>query len=178
MLDMITIGDIKLDTFVVLNDANLQCQLKMPECQLCMEYGGKILVNDVESQMAGSAPNVAIGLARAGLKTAVISRMGNDGTYELALKKLKKEKVATMYIESKKGIKSAYSVVLNFKEERTILTSHVQSLYRLPQNVASSKWIYVSEMGSGYERLFSSVIRHKKKRKSSWNCFGQAISFL
>lgn len=166
MLDVITIGDIKLDTFVLLNDANLQCQLKMPECQLCMEYGGKILVSDVESQMAGSAPNVAIGLSRMGLKTAIISQMGNDGTYELALKKLKEEKVSTTSITTKKGIKSAYSVVLNFKEERTILTSHVQSLYRLPKNLPPSKWLYLSEMGSGYEGLFSSVIHHKKKHKT------------
>ena len=56
---MITIGDTKLDTFVVLDEASLQCQLKMPDCQLCIAYGEKIVVDVVEYQIAGTAQNVA-----------------------------------------------------------------------------------------------------------------------
>ena len=62
--DLITIGDIKLDTFVVLDEANISCELRMPECKLCLDYGAKIDVDVVDSQIAGSAPNVAVGLAR------------------------------------------------------------------------------------------------------------------
>ena len=63
MFDLIAIGDIKLDTFVLLDDASISCQLKMPECQLCLEYGAKIAVNVVDSQIAGTAPNVALACA-------------------------------------------------------------------------------------------------------------------
>lgn len=157
MLDVITIGDIKLDTFVVLNDASLQCQLKMPECLLCLEYGAKIVVDVVDSQLAGSAPNVAVGLSRMGRKTAVLSIMGEDGTRELALRKLKEENVSTRYIRHVHDEQSAYSVVLNFKGEKTLLTSHIHHAYRLPSKLAKSKWLYVSEMGSGYENLYRSV---------------------
>ena len=70
--DLITIGDIKLDTFVVLDEANISCELKMPECKLCLDYGAKIDVKIVDSQIAGSAPNVAVGLARMKKKTSIL----------------------------------------------------------------------------------------------------------
>lgn len=158
MLDLITIGDIKLDTFVVLGDASVQCQLKMPECMLCLEYGAKIVVNVVASQIAGTAPNVATGLARMGKKTAIISNMGKDGTRLLALETLKNENVSTKYIHEVPGEQSATSVVLNFKGEKTLLTSHIRHAYRLPKPMSKPKWIFVTEMGLGYEILYRQVV--------------------
>jgi ribokinase len=163
MFDLISIGDIKLDTFVVLDEASVQCSVKMPECLLCLEYGAKIPVRVVDSQMAGSAPNVAVGLARMGLKTAVVSNMGIDGTRRLAMHRLKAEKVATTYIHTSKREQSAYSVVLNYKGDRTILASQIQHEYRLPSKMGKTKWLYVSEMGHGYERLYRDVAAVGKK---------------
>ena len=165
MLDMITVGDIKLDTFAILNDASVQCQLKMPGCQLCVEYGGKITMDVIESQMAGSAPNVAVALARMKKKTAVISNMGNDLTYDLALKRLKEEGVNASMIKSIKGAKSAYSIVLNFKGDRTIFTSHNHNKMHLPKSLPKTKWLYVSEMGNGYESFYREVAQYSRKNK-------------
>ncbi len=162
MYDIITIGDIKLDTFVVLDDASLQCQLKMPECMLCLAYGAKIVVNVVASQIAGTAPNVARGLARMGKKTAVLSNMGKDGTHRLALETLKQENVSTKFVREIPGEQSATAVVLNFKGEKTLLTSHIRRAYRLPKPMAKPKWMYVSEMGPGYENLYRQVIALEK----------------
>lgn len=162
MYDMITIGDIKLDTFVVLNDASVQCQLRMPECLLCLEYGAKIVVPDVFSQIAGTAPNVARGLAKMGRKTAVLSNMGKDGTRLEAMATLKKEKVSTALIREVANEASAYSVILNFKGEKTALTSHVRRAYRLPKPMPKTKWLYVSEMGPGYENLYRQVVALEK----------------
>lgn len=163
MLDLITIGDIKLDTFVVLNDASLQCELKQQECLLCMEYGKKIVVDVVDSQIAGTAPNVAVGIARMGKTTAIISNMGFDGTRKLALERLKKEKVSTRFIRTIQKAQSAYSVVLNYKGEKTILTGHIKQAYRLPKPMPKSRWLYIGEMGEGYETLFRSVLVLKKQ---------------
>lgn len=158
MFDMITIGDIKLDTFVVLNDASVQCQLKEQNCLLCLEYGAKIVVNVVDSQVAGTAPNVAIGLARHGRKTAVLSNMGGDGTLAMAYDFLKKNNVSTKLIRRVPGESSAYTVAINFKGEKTMLTSHIRRAYRLPKPFPKPKWIYVGEMGHGYETLYRQII--------------------
>jgi len=162
MYDMITIGDTKLDTFVLLDHAGAQCQLKMPECQLCLAYGEKIVVDVVASQIAGTAPNVATGLARMGMKTAVISNMGADGTYQMAVETFKREKVSSKYLHKVPSEPSSYSVVLNYKGEKTLLTSHIRHAYRLPKPLPKSKWLYVSEMGPGYENLYRQVVARAK----------------
>lgn len=156
--DMITIGDIKLDTFVVLEEVNVQCQLKMPECLLCLDYGKKIPVKVVDSQIAGSAPNVAIGLSRMKYKTAVVSVMGKDNTQKLAMEVLKNEHVDRRFIKILPSADSSYSVVLSYKGEKTILASHLPRAYALP-NIDGPKWLYMSELGDNYEKLFAEVIK-------------------
>lgn len=163
MHDIITIGDIKLDTFVVLDDNNGQIGLKMPEAKLCMDYGAKIGVKIVDSQMAGSAPNVAVGLARMKQKSAVLSFMGVDTTHTLAMEVLKKEGVGTEFIQTLPDQQSSYSVVLNFKSEKTILTGHIEHDYKLPKDFPNPTWLFVSEMGHGYEHLYSDVVAYSKK---------------
>lgn len=159
MYDCITIGDIKLDTFVVLHDASLQCQLnKLPGCYLCVKYGEKIPVQAIDSQIAGSAPNVAVSLSRMKYKTAVFSVMGQDGTRRLALERMKEEKVSTQYIVTAPKMRSSFSVVLNYKGEKTILASHEPYKYSLPK-IAPTKWIYVCELGSGYVTLYNQLTR-------------------
>lgn len=161
--DLITIGDIKLDTFVVLDDANVSCELKMPECKLCLDYGAKIDVKIVDSQIAGSAPNVAVGLARMKKKTSILSVMGEDTTRPLAIEHLKREGVNTSFVEVVKNEKSTYSVVLNYKGEKTILTGHIKHEYHLPQRFPKPTWLYVGEMGEGYEKVYKQVVDYAKR---------------
>ncbi len=163
MSSLITIGDIKLDTFVVLDGKGSQCCLKMPEAKLCLDYGAKIDVDVVDSQIAGSAPNVAIGVFRLGHKTAVISSLGEDTTRPLAMEVLKREGVDTRHVEVVKGEKSTYSVVLNYKGEKTILTGHIKHEYHLPVRFTKPDWIYVGEMGEGYETIYRQVTAYAKK---------------
>jgi sugar/nucleoside kinase (ribokinase family) len=165
MYDVIAIGDIKLDTFVILDDASVSCELKMPECQLCLEYGAKITVDVVDSQIAGTAPNVAVGLARMNLKTAVMSNMGIDTTYQLAMTKLAEEGVSTKFIRPIKSIPSAYSVILTFQGDRTVLASQTKRIYTFPKPFPKTKWIYVGEMGHTYEKMFAQITSHIKKTK-------------
>lgn len=158
MLDLLTIGDIKLDTFIQLPDASLHCDLKMPECKLCIAYGKKIPVAEVVSQIAGSAPNVAIGVAKFGMKTAVYSVMGKDATSIHANAFLKANKVSTRYIHEKAGAQSSSAAVINYKGESTQLVSHLDSEYRLPSPTPSAKWLHVSELGNSYAQLYHDAI--------------------
>ncbi|MBI4135851.1 carbohydrate kinase family protein [Candidatus Uhrbacteria bacterium] len=165
MLNLTAIGDIKLDTFVVIPEKSDFCRLKMPDFLLCFNYGEKIPVGAVESQIAGSAPNVAVGLARLGFKTAVFSFMGEDGTYKLALDVLKKEKVDASLIKNLKGAKSSFSAVLNYKGEKTILASHVSYPYALPKKLPKTEWLYLCEMGHNYKKIYHDVARYAKRKK-------------
>lgn len=161
--DLITIGDIKLDTFVVLDEANVSCELKMPECKLCLDYGAKIEVDVVDSQIAGSAPNVAVGLARMKKKTSILSVIGKDTTRPLAIEHLRRENVDTSFIEVVTSEKSTYSVVLNYRGEKTILTGHIKHEYHLPTRFPKPAWLYVGEMGDGYEKVYAQIANYAKK---------------
>lgn len=165
MFDIITIGDIKLDTFITIPDNSANCKFKKRDCQLCMNHGAKIPVTDFESQIAGSAPNVAVGLSRMGFNTAIYSVMGEDETTDMAFKKLGQEGVDTRYIETVHDKPSSFSAVLNYKGERTILASHQPHQYHLPR-IQPTKWIYVGELGDRYEMMYRKLIPYIKKHKT------------
>ena len=163
MYDMITIGDIKLDVFISLDNCKDKCRLR--QNQISFDFGEKISVEVQDQQIAGSAPNVAVALSRMGKKTAVISNMGDDLTHSKALEFLHSEGVGTRHVKSFKNTKSAYSAVLNLRGEKTILASYIQKPYSLPKGI-KTKWLYMSEMGNGYEKIYEKIIKHIKKEKT------------
>jgi ribokinase len=169
MHDLVTIGDIKLDTFVVLPEAHLQCTLREDgdgkRCFLCLEHGAKIPVDDFEPQIAGSAANVAVGMRRLGFRTAIYAILGNDATTHLAKARLKEERVDARYVKVLKRERSSYSIVITYKGERTMLAAHRPHHYHLPA-LAPFKWLYLSEMGEDYEELFRDLIALVRRRKA------------
>jgi sugar/nucleoside kinase (ribokinase family) len=162
MLDLLTVGDIKLDTFLLLPDASVMCDLHMPECKLCVTYGKKIPVTTMRSQIAGTAPNVAIGVAKFQKKTGVVSVMGNDDIHDLAKRFLKKHHVSTTHVAGKPGIRSSAATVVTYKGESTQFVDHVDAEYHLPDSVKRAEWLHISELGNGYAKLFRDAIAAKK----------------
>lgn len=164
MYHLLTIGDIKLDTFIVVEDANIMCELKMPECKLCLEYGKKIPVSDMDTQIAGTAPNVAVGISRMKKTSAVYSEMGKDILHSLAVEFLKRNHVDTKFVRAVSGKSTSFAAVLNFKGEATQLVSHNGGTYRLPGKLPNCEWIHVAELGTGYETLYKQLAAFAKKQ--------------
>lgn len=162
MLDLLTVGDIKLDTFLLLPDASVMCDLHLPECKLCVTYGKKIPVTTMLSQIAGTAPNVAIGVAKFGKKTGVVSIMGDDDIYAHAKHFLKRHKVNATHVSGKPGLRSSAATVLTYKGESTQFVDHVDVEYRLPDTVKRAQWVHISELGEGYAHLYRDAIAMKK----------------
>ena len=105
---------------------------------------------------------MAIGSARLGLKSALYSEVGND-TQGIRLKQsLIDNKVSTKYFYLKKGEKTNYSVVLYFKGDRTILVHHEKRAYKFPK-IEKSKWIYLTSMGTGSQKIFKPLLTYLKK---------------
>lgn len=159
MYDLITIGDIKLDTFIQIPSASVLCKYKEETCELCVSYGKKIPVEEIESQIAGSAPNVAIGLARMGKRAGVISTMGDDATYRDTIDFLKNEAVGTKYIESVRGERSSFSAVLNYEGESTQLVAHTKLNIKMPECFPKARYVHLSEIGNNFRELFFDLIR-------------------
>jgi fructokinase len=162
MIDLLTIGDIKLDTFISIPTASVECTLEQQGCKLCLDYGKKIEVTSTLSQIAGSAPNVAVGLAKMTKKTAILAIMGRDITHTVALKFLKEHKVDTSLVTTNPGKQSSFSAVLNFQGENTQLVVHQPVDIKLPTKLPKTRWIHIGELGRGYDKLYRDLITASK----------------
>ena len=171
MLDLLTIGDTKLDVFVDLGKkARVACDIDKSTCRLSMEYGRKIPVENGFAMVAGSAPNIAVGVRRLGKKTGLVSVVGNDATATLSQDLLARERIDGTHLRVDKKAKSSFSTILTFEGESTILAVHHPHTYRLPKTL-DSKWIFVTEMGPNYKNLFRELVRCKQH-----GCFKLAIN--
>tara|TARA_Y100000310_G_C20650832_1_gene799321 strand:+ start:1106 stop:2128 length:1023 start_codon:yes stop_codon:yes gene_type:complete len=165
MFDLISIGDVTEDVFVEVDKvASVHCHGET--CHLDFKFGTKLGINKVSKLIGGNAGNVAIGSSRLGLSSALYAEVGKDSQGERLLKSFKNNKVSTKYFYLKKNEKTNYSVVLYFKGERTILVHHEHRQYKFPR-LAKAKWLYLTSMANGSERIFPPLVKYLKKTKAS-----------
>ncbi len=160
--DIISVGDATLDIFIRVAEASLLCSVDKTSCQLCFNYADKIPIERLDRDVAGNAANNAVGSARLGMKTALYSIVGDDETGRSVIQRLKKEKVSTKFIVVDTKNASNYSVVLNYKGERTILTYSEPRKYVTPA-LDHPAWIYYTAIGKHHDRLEQDIVRHVKK---------------
>lgn len=160
--DIISVGDATLDVFVSLQEASVLCNLQKDVCQLCLSYADKIPVEKVQRLIGGNAANNAVGSSRLGLKAAFYSIVGNDDTGRMILDTIRREKVSCDYVRVDKKQESNYSVVLNYKGERTILVYHIDRAYTLPK-FKPTKWFYLTSMGKNHQAFHDALLAYVKK---------------
>lgn len=159
--DIIAVGDATVDVFLKIHDASVRCQLDRRNCLLCFRYADKIPVEQVtQTPAAGNAANNAVGSARLGLSAALVTILGDDDAGRAIRKELKNNGVALPYVTLDRRHGTNYSTVLNFQRERTILVYHAPRTYRLPEELASTFWVYLTSMGKGWERIVPALLRY------------------
>ncbi len=164
MFDLITIGDPTLDTFIIIDEeaAKLQCGLYQNDCLLCLNYADKIPFEKTDHSLGGNAANLAVGCKKLGLNTAIVSEIGDDINGFVVKEELEKQKVNTHFLKITKKTQTRYSVILNYKSERTILSYHTKHNYNLPP-LPKTKWIYYSSLGQGFEKTQDKIEKHLEK---------------
>ncbi|MEI6580686.1 MAG: carbohydrate kinase family protein [bacterium] len=145
-IDFLAIGDIVTDAFIKLKDAHVHCNIDKEGCELCVRFGDKIPYESVDVISAvGNSPNAAVSAARLGLKTALITNIGNDQNGKDCLASLKKNNVSRDYINIEKGKLTNYHYVLWYDIDRTILIKHTEFAYKFPK-IKNVSWIYLSSL--------------------------------
>ncbi len=168
MFNILAIGDPIIDTHVQIEDTSTECHLAESNTLLCLNYGHKIPIVDSFQNLGGNAPNVAIGAARLGLSAAVLSTVGDDAYGRLAMQDLQKQAVDTSLISIDPEHKTRYSMVLNYKGERTILSYSEEKNYAWPEAVPPADWVYYTGLSKGFEviqeKLLAYLTRHPTAR--------------
>lgn len=151
MLDLISIGDARIDNFVHLPKAHISCNLNKEKCEICFNYGQKIPVDGLLCLPAGNNNNNAVGASRLKMKTALYGNVGGDGNGKMLLEHLKNEGVSTRYMVVNINVATEQSIVLTYQGERTILVYHYPWDYNLP-DLERTKWVYFSSVSFSYAK--------------------------
>ena len=145
-IDFLAIGDIVIDAFIKLKDAHVHCKIDTDACELCLRFGDKVPYESVQVVSAvGNSPNAAVSAARLGLRSAIVTNIGDDKHGKDCLDNLKKEKVITDYVATEKNKPTNYHYVLWYGTDRTILVKHTEFNYKLPK-IGDASWIYLSSL--------------------------------
>lgn len=162
-LDFLAIGDITTDAFIHLKEPSAHCDIDHGNMELCMNFGDKIPYDFVEVIRAvGNSPNAAVSASRLGLKSAMITNLGDDQNGVECLDVLTKEKVDTSPVSIHKGKETNYHYVLWFESDRTILVKHHEYDYHFP-DVGEPKWIYLSSIGPSTEKYHDEIADYLSK---------------
>lgn len=148
-LDFVGIGDTVVDAFIRLREdhAHTTCRVDTNACELCMPFGAKVPFDFVKVVYAvGNSANACVSASRLGLKSALITNLGNDDDGKKCLASLTKDGVSTQFIKEYDGIKTNYHYILWYDSERTILIKHEDFPYTLPLGDVGPKWLYLSSL--------------------------------
>lgn len=162
--DFLGIGDIVTDAFIKLKEAVVEDGGKDGFKKICLRFGDKIPYEDVIIIPAvGNSINATVSASRLGLKSAVITNLGDDYYGRECLDVLKQEKVGTEFVKIHEGRKTNYHYVLMFGAERTILIKHEEYDYVMP-DIGEPKWIYLSSLGENSLPFHSQIEKYLDER--------------
>jgi len=158
--DMLSLGPARMDVFVKLPDVDVEevCSIDRKRCVIELGFGEKIGVRGIEFAIGGNTGNNAVGLTKLGYKVAMMGSMGDSWTDERAIKELQKEGIDTQFIKIVPG-KSGFGVVINYQEERTILSYYPAAAdgFKVGDDVRSD-WMYLTTAGEDFEQFYREAV--------------------
>jgi ribokinase len=157
--DLVTIGDMMRDIFVFPDVHEMEKPLsRNGEKFLLFEHGDKISISDVHRDIGGTAGNVAVGTAKLGLKTAILSTIGKDSDGQEIIDTLTKAHVDLSKVKIEREKKTSFSIIISYQAERSIMVFHSfkPADFELPKNL-NTDWLFVSSLGDGYKKIYSDV---------------------
>ena len=161
-LDLVTIGDPTIDTFLKIHDAHLALRVQPDETQLCIDYADKIPVDEFHRMAGGNCVNAALAAARLGLRVAVYGVTGADHEGRSIVSDLQREGVDTSLMALDRRHTTNASTAVVFRGERTLFVWHQPRSYHLPALPATA-WIYATSVGprgAALNRLHEALRRH------------------
>lgn len=171
--DVISIGSAVRDVFILNQDLKYPHQALSPFDPRII--GDKIAVKDVYFDIGGGGSNTAVTFANLGLKTALLSRVGDDLAGQEILRVMKKFKVNLDLMSINKHEETGYSIIfLNQDRDRTALVfrgaADFKRLKKLPLSKLNAHWLFITTLNGNLTSLCQIFkIAQQKKIKIAWN---------
>lgn len=164
--DAIAIGDAMVDIFLSIQAASLHCRLNEKDCELCITYGDKIPVERSYLLLGGIACNVAVGLSRLGIRSALVAEIGDDELSQRIIRSLSEEGVDTSMVKQTLGADSSFSVGINFRGERTLFVGHVVRKHDFTFDNLEAPWVFLGGLGKEWESAYQRTVGFVKKSRA------------
>lgn len=164
MKSIVSIGDVTMDCFNFISDANVLCDLNKKTCNFCVNYASKVPAEKTVFSLGGNAANTSISFARLGLESSIVSQVGTDWIGKEAQSIFEKEKVDSKYLTAVEG-PSNYSTALVYQGERTLIVYHVPRQYE-QQEIPETDAIYLTSVGENFTELYNTVLSKVKTNKT------------
>lgn len=160
-MDFIAVGDITIDDFIDLLPEDACIDTK--NNKLCVNFGDKVpYASHKIVPSVGNSPNAAVSAHRLGLKSALITDIGDDRNGEICIEALEKEGVDTTYVRKHIGRNTNFHYVLRYEAERTILVKHEEYEYEKP-NVPAPTWMYLSSLSDNSLPYHEKLVEYLKE---------------
>ncbi len=158
MYDVITIGNPTIDTFLVVPPQSIQSEIKNGKQFFVISAGAKIPIQAIEKRLGGNAANVAVGVRRLGLRTAMICQIGTDREGYFVYNSFRKEKVSTRFIARKSGSAVNESTILHHENDKVIFAYHHNHHFHV-KKLPRSRWVYLSSLGQDFSAHAPEILR-------------------
>jgi len=175
MFDVISIGSAIRDIIFEIKPEHMPSCLykeKIDNQLLCFHYGEKIEPKKAYFSFGGGGANSAISFSRLGLKSALCSSLGKDGTADVILDHFKKEKVNVSLINYDKSLHTALSfIIVGLSGERTIFpyagaSGDLNFNSSVVKKLASTKWIYLTTLRDKAQKCLQEIEKLLKKNRA------------
>ena len=147
--DLIAVGAAGIDIFLDIRGKTNSLKFNKSSSELSIKLGDKILLDGYKFSCGQNGANVAVGSSRLGLKTALFAEVGDDDFAKRIIENLEKENVSTSKIKIEKG-DSAFSVVVNFQNERTIFVENIKRNHNFDFKNVSADFLYLTSLSQNW----------------------------
>lgn len=158
--DIISIGESLRDVFYMIREDGESCILDKARNLLCFEYAEKIEISKVvKVPAAGNASNASVGASRLGLKSALVSWIGDDLAGANSHDALMRDRVSCKYLQVDPTHPTSEATILNYAGERTQFVYFQPRKYKLPK-LSNTRSIYYTAMGKKHAAFNRLVLKH------------------
>lgn len=161
--DVIAIGEATIDAFMTIHDSSEKMHFDDKSHELRFKHGEKINVESYDFQMGGNAANVAVGLTRLGLNATLAAEIGDDEFSIKIRNHLASENVERVLVTQGKGRQSNFSVIINFKGDRTIFNEDLTREHKFDYDEIAAKYVYLTSMGEDWVGAYEEAVKFARK---------------
>lgn len=167
LYDIAVFGDCVQDMFILARSKIIK--EKKDNRHLAYSYGDKINIDGLNYDLGGSACNAAVGMRKLGIKTTMVSVLGDDILSRGVIEQLKNKRVGTSFLVKQKNNDLGLSfILLGQDRDRTILTHRPQNNYKkinLRKVFIFSKGFYIAGINKYSKIILRDIFKYISKSK-------------